>query len=175
MKKILFLATLAITFFTSCSNYDVDVAIDNPTQEDIIVKIDTLAVEVPARQVVWVEMGKGQRTITLPDGEEMTENFSESVYMLNPTRAEYLLTEEYYGPPAMEESYPNVLPNKEISIMGMPLEGNFDKIDAVVNKVRWDYGPRESTPNMIETDGTYEVMLKLYDMQELMESLGTGE
>ena len=169
MKRLIPLPILFVLFLTACSNYTVDVAIDNPTSEPIVVTIDSLAVEVPARQVVWVEMGEGERKITLPDNETITENFQDAIYMLNPTKSSYLLTEQFYGPSYMEDTYRHLLPNKEINFLGMPMEGNFDKVDAVVNRVTWDYGPRESTPNMIETEENYEVILKLYDVQELMD------
>ena len=48
----------------------------------------------------------------------------------------------------------------------MPLDGNFDVVKDLINPISWDYGPREVLPEMIEMEGDYEVLLKLYDVNE---------
>ena len=55
--------------------------------------------------------------------------------------------------------------------MGTEIEGNYKTISDVINKVSWDYGPRESLPEMIQVDSDemYTVLLKVSDPYEIME------
>ena len=64
MKKLFVLSILSALLLSSCS-HTVDLAIDNPTKFSVEVKIDTLSVMVPPKEVVWVEMGPGEHQITL--------------------------------------------------------------------------------------------------------------
>ena len=169
MKNLLFCAAFSIALFSCSSN--VDLAIDNPTEFPVEVTIDTLRVEVPAKQVVWVEMGKGEHKVTLANDSIISFNFTDDLYMLNPTQTKYLVSEQYYGPPAFQASYNHVLPNKTIEFLGTEIEGNYKTISDVINKVSWDYGPRESLPEMIQVDSDemYTVLLKVSDPYEIME------
>ncbi|MFC5047643.1 hypothetical protein ACFSTE_06085 [Aquimarina hainanensis] len=171
MKKIFLLVFISFLAL-SCSN-NVDLAIDNPTNLPVEVKIDTLLVEVPAKEVVWVEMGKGEHTVTLANDSIITHNFTERLYMVNPTETRYLLSEQYYGSPAFQNSYISTLPSKKITYLGTEIEGNYDVISNVITKVSWDYGPRESLPEMVQVDSDeqYTLLLKLSDPYELMEQI----
>lgn len=169
-KILLFFAAFALY---SCGSGSVDLAIDNPTDQSIIVKVDTLTVAIPAKEVVWVEMGKGEHEITLEDDSKTKFNFTESAYMLNPTKSEYLKTEEFYGSPALQNNFAHQLPKKSIEYYGMPLEGNFGVVSNLINPISWDYGPREVLPEMIEMDGDYEILLKLYDVNEFAEIINS--
>ena len=165
MKKIIFLIAASFALH-SCGSGSVDLAIDNPSEQSVIVKVDTLSVEIPAKEVVWVEMGKGEHQITLEDDSKTKFNFTEDAYMLNPTKNQYLKTEEFYGSQAFQNSFAHQLPKKSIEYYGMPLDGNFDVVKDLINPISWDYGPREVLPEMIEMEGDYEVLLKLYDVNE---------
>ena len=95
MKKLFMILSIAFGIVSCASK--VDVAIDNPTENPILVSIDTLTVEIPPKEVVWVEMGKGPRKITLPNDSIVNYDFQQSVYMLNPTFSQYLKYGEVYG------------------------------------------------------------------------------
>lgn len=170
MKRFLLLSIFATLLFTSCSD-NVDLAIDNPTEFSIEVVVDTLRVVVPPKEVVWVEMGKGEHQLTLENDSIIKYNFTESVYMINPSLSEYLLSDEYYGPEMFQDNYAATLPNKEVTFLGIPMEGNYDVINDVINKVTWDYGPREALPEMVEVDAdeSYTSLVKAYDSVEFME------
>lgn len=176
MKKTLLY--LCISFFiVSCSS-NVDLAIDNPTDFPVEIKVDTLLVEIPAKQVVWVEMGKGEHQITLANDSVIKYNFTERIYMVNPTMTKYLLSEEYYGSEMYQNTYSSIIPNKKITYLGAEFEGNYDVISDVITKVNWDYGPRESLPEMVQVDEDeqYTLLLKLTDPYELIAQYqGQGE
>ncbi|NRD20310.1 hypothetical protein HNV08_09650 [Winogradskyella eckloniae] len=169
MKKLLLLSVLLTLLLTSCSD-NVDLAIDNPTDFSVEVVVDTLRVVVPPKEVVWVEMGKGEHQLTLENDSIIKFNFTESVYMINPSLSEYLLTDEYYGPEMYQDSYAANLTRKEVTFLGIPIEGNYDVISDVINEVTWDYGPREALPEMVEVDSdeSYTSLVKAYDAQEFM-------
>lgn len=170
MKTIVLFFALSLTLL-SCSDNLVDLAIDNPTDMSIIVKIDTLTVEIPANEVVWVEMGKGEHTVTLEDDSKTVFNFTEKAYMLNPTISQYLKFEEFYGSALYENSYSHRIPSQSVEFYGMPLEGNYDVVKDLINPITWDYGPREVLPEMVETEENYEVLIKLMDINEFANML----
>ena len=174
MKKA-FLTLLVAVLLFSCSN-NVDLAIDNPSKQPIHVTIDTLEVEVPARQVVWVEMGKGEHTVTLANDSVVKYNFTESVYMLNPTLSEYLMYEEFYGDQFSQSLYRSSIPNKTVEFLGIEMEGNYNVVRDLVNQVTWDYGPREALPEMIQmvADESYVGMVKLSDPIEFYEMVAAS-
>ncbi|XLS27730.1 hypothetical protein ACJD0Z_11045 [Flavobacteriaceae bacterium M23B6Z8] len=170
MKKVLVL--LLIIVFCSCSS-NVDLAIDNPTNEAVLVSVDSLLVEVPARQVVWVEMGKGEHQIKLENDSVIKYNFTQDVYMINPTLTRYLMYEEFYGNQMYQNMHRSSIPTKTVNYLGMEIEGNYDIVEDVINTVRWDYGPRETLPEtvMIEDGDMYTTLIKLTDPIELYESI----
>jgi hypothetical protein len=166
-----FFFAFAAVLMTACSS-TVDLAIDNPTSETITCHIDSLYVEVPPKEVVWVEMGKGDHTITLANDSIINMNFTESVYMVNPSLSQYLMYEEIYG----NVPYPSSLPMKNVEFLGMEMDGNYDVIENVVNKVLWDYGPRESLPEMLEIEeGDRPAVLKLMDVNDFIDQVSQSE
>lgn len=169
MKQFLILSILSLVLFSSCSN-KVDLAIDNPTDREVEITVDTLRVMIPPKEVVWVEMGPGEHQLTLENDSIIKYNFVEPVYMINASLSEYLVMDQYYGPPAFQNSYASTLPNKEVTFLGIPMEGNYDVLKDVINKVTWDYGPRESLPEMVEVDAdeSYTTMVKVYDSYEFI-------
>lgn len=175
MKKAFILLVTSI-FLLSCSS-NVDLAIDNPTDQSIIVKVDTLTVEIPAKEVVWVEMGEGEHSITLEDNSVTKYNFTESTYFVNPTKSEYLKSEEFYGNPVYQNNYAHAIPNKKVTFYGIEMEGNFDVVKELINPVTWDYGPRETLPEMLEMDAEdqYEIITKLYDFKELIDTMSSDQ
>jgi hypothetical protein len=169
MKNILTILSLVSVLF-SCSSNSVDLAIDNPTSTPIIVKVDSLEVEIPAEQVVWVEMGKGQHTITLENDSIVNFNFTSEVYMVNPSLTEYLMAGQYYGDNSSYSMYELTNAQKMVEFLGVELEGDYALITGLINPVTWDYGPREGLPEMIEMEegDSYEVLQKLYSPQEFI-------
>ena len=174
MNRLVSFALLGV-LLGACSN-NVDLAIDNPTEFSVEVSVDTLRVEVPPKQVVWVEMGKGEHQITLQNDSVIKYDFQDRLYMINPTLSEYFLNEQYYGSPAYQDSYVSILPSKKITLLGQEMEGNFDVIKDVINKVNWDYGPRETLPEMVQVDSDeqYTLLLKLTDVYEIISSMQTA-
>ena len=172
MKKIILFFCAAI-ILVSCSS-NCDLAIDNPTDRIVSLYVDSLYVEVPAKEVVWVEMGRGQHTITLEDGSANSFNFTEPVYMVNPVKASYFMYEELYGDPMFIPGI-SPIPNQKINYLGMELEGNYAVVDQLVNKVSWDYGPREPAPQMIEIEqGDRPSIVKLMDPYEFIDKMMQG-
>lgn len=170
MKNLFIFSVLSVFLLTSCGGNTVDLAIDNPTEFSIEISVDTLKVIVPPKEVVWVEMGKGEHQLTLENDSIIKHNFTEEVYMINPSLSEYLLSDEYYGPEMFQDNYAATLSKKEVTFLGIPMEGNYDVINDVINKVTWDYGPRESLPEMVEVDAdeSYTSLVKAYDSAEFM-------
>lgn len=169
-------STLFVLFLlvVSCSN-SVDLAIDNPTDLPINIKVDSLEVEIPAKEVVWVEMGKGEHQVTFGNDSIVKYNFDQSVYMVNPTLSEYLLTEEYYGSNAYYQTYELTakMSEKSVTYMGIEFEGNYEVVKSLLNPVTWDYGPRENLPEVVQVeDGeNYTVLKKLLDPQEFIQMI----
>ncbi|WP_179006649.1 hypothetical protein [Winogradskyella forsetii] len=170
MKNLVLLSILTIVFLTSCSD-EVHLAIDNPTEFSIVVVIDTLKYTVPPKDVVRLEIPKGEHQITLENDSIIKHNFIHKAYMINPSFSEYLLSYEYYGPKRFQDTYTSKLTNKEVRFIGITLEGNYDIFSDVINKVTWDYGPREPLPKKVEIDEgkSYTSILKVYDSNEFME------
>ncbi|GAA5025319.1 hypothetical protein GCM10011506_09820 [Marivirga lumbricoides] len=169
MKKILLIAAFSIALL-SCSS-QVDLAIDNPTMNPVIVKIDTLAVEIPAREVVWVEMGKGKHTVTTEDNNTVEYDFQKSLYMINPTLSQYLEYQEIYGRPSPFDQQINSNSEQTVNFLGMEMTGNYKVYDKLITPVTWDCGPREALPETIEIEeGESSVVLtKLLDPIEFIE------
>lgn len=168
----LFLFFSLTVLFASCSS-NVDLAIDNPTSTSIIVKVDTLTVEIPANEVVWVEMGKGEHTITLENDSVIKFNFQDKRYFINPTLSEYLMMEEVYGSQIYATLHNYRLPSKAVTYYGLELDGYYDVIKDVISPITWDYGPREELPGMIEIEdgSSTSSLIKLYDIREVIELL----
>lgn len=173
MKKLLVLLLSSAGLLYSCGPSMVDLAIDNPSQHPIIVTIDELVVEVPGRQVAWVEMGKGAHQITLENDTVFTYNFSSNLYFLNATRSEYLKTEAVYGNQLFQT---NALPNKKIVFLGMEIEGNYDVLTELITPITWHYGPREKLPEVVELDEDepYAAFVKLSDQLEILEQISAS-
>lgn len=168
MKKlVLIIFTLILA---SCSS-NVDLAIDNPSKNPVLIKVDSLEVEIPGKDVVWVEMGKGKHTLTIGDSI-VKFNFQKSLYMINPLMTEYLQYNEYYG---MGDPY--IAPSKDsvnyLGVMNFPAN-EYKVVKDLINPVTWDYGPREVLPEMIEVDATesYSRISKLLDPYEFFEMAG---
>ncbi|WP_024480105.1 hypothetical protein [Cellulophaga baltica] len=175
MKIIFTILSLAIVL-VSCSSNSVDLAIDNPTSSPVLLKVDSLEVEIPAEQVVWVEMGKGQHTITLENDSIVDFNFTADVYMVNPTLTEYLMSGEYYGDNSTYSMYELTNAQKTVEFLGLELEGNYALITGLINPVTWDYGPREALPEMIQMEegDSYEVLQKLFSPQEFIAEINNA-
>ena len=177
MKRILLILLIASVY--ACSS-KVNLAIDNPTNVSVLISVDSLLVEVPSRQVVWVEMGVGEHQLKLENDSIIKFNFTEEVYMINPTQTRYLMYEEFYGNAMFQNIYQSSIPSKKLNYLGMEIEGNYEVIEDVINIVRWDYGPRETLPEMVslEEGESYTTLIKLTDPIELLSSIpedGGGE
>jgi hypothetical protein len=177
MKRLPILIIIISVFLYSCGSGTVDLAIDNPTEFDVQVTIDTLKVHVPAREVVWVEMGKGPHQITLANDSAVQFDFTQEMYMLNPTFTEYLKYEQFYGDEMYRGISAATIMKKKVTYLGMELEGNYEVIKDLVNPITWDYGPREALPEMIEMDEDekYTSIVKITDPIELINEIAASE
>lgn len=179
MRVVMFV--LLVVGLYSCTS-NVDLAIDNPTDQPITVSVDSLTVQVPGNEVVWVEMGKGEHSVTLEDGTVEKFDYTKKAYLLNPTRAEYLIEPVFFGDETSLISYMASNNAKDsITYMGIPFDGTYSKFSDLITPVTWDVGARENMPETIEADAgeSYVVLKKLYDPKEfmgkLMEALRQGE
>ena len=168
MKYLFSLLSLSL-LLVSCGTNSVDLAIDNPTTEPVIIKVDTLEVEIPAEQVVWVEMGKGMHSLTLKNDSIVDFNFQSDVYMVNPTLTEYLMAGEYYGSNNSYSLY-QLSNTRTVEFLGVELEGDYAIVNGLINPVTWDYGPRETLPETVQMESTagYEVLQKLFSPIEFI-------
>lgn len=171
MKKLSLIICLALGLM-SCSN-QVDLAIDNPTDMPVIIKVDTLTVEIPANEVVWVEMGKGEHTITLENDSVIKFDFQEELYMINPTLSQYLKFEQFYGDQMAQMSYVSSIPSGKVNFLGIDLEGNYEVVSGLINTVTWDCGAREALPDMVEIEegDSYTVLTKICDVKEFIKMI----
>lgn len=162
MNKITFFA-FALFFLYSCGS-KVEMAIDNPSDFPVMVMIDSLEVEVPAQEAVWVEMGKGNHTVKLENDSTITFNFTNRYYMLNPTLSQYLEYKVYYGNGTIPES----LNEGKVEYYGLELEGDYKVYKDLIVPISWDYGPREQLPEAVELDEyeSYTSLTKILDRTE---------
>lgn len=146
----------------ACNSRTVRLCIDNPTEATISMYVDSLYVEVPPIEMVWVEMGKGRHAIRLADTSFAFE-FKQDQYFVNPTHSAYLLSGEKLGSPG-----PDVpkYPSRKVNYMGYPLEGNYEVLGDVIMPVKWKYGPRQEIPAELYTDDDPRVVYKLYDIND---------
>ncbi len=158
--------------FSSCSD-NVDLVIDNPTTSAIEITVDTLRFIVPPKEMVWLEIGKGEHQLTLENDSIIMFNFTESVYMINPSLSEYLVSDEYYGPEMYSDNFTSKIPKKEVIFLGISMVGNYEVILDVITTVTWDYGPRETLPEKVEVDEDklYTGLVKVYDPIEFMDMM----
>lgn len=173
MKKLHAILLGSIGLLSSCGPDYIDVAIDNPLNEPVIVTIDSLVVEVPGRQVAWVEMGVGEHQVKLENDTTFNYNFTEKVYFLNPTRTHYLKSEAVYGNPGIAALRASALPSKKVNFLGLEIEGNYDVVTDILTPVTWDYGPREELPEAVEMDQyeSYVALIRLSDPMEIIEQI----
>lgn len=170
MKNLIYGAIAIFVLYMWLSPKKVDLVIDNPTSEAITVAVDELNVEIPPKEVVWVEMGKGEHTVTLEDGSQHPYDYSGKAYFLNPTKSEYLLENHFYGDMSAYVKYKMAYPDKKVEYMGMELEGGYDVVKDLITNVTWDVGARESMPESVESDSSsdYLVMKKLIGPSEFI-------
>ncbi len=177
MKYIIYGAIGLFVLYTMLQPTMVDLVIDNPSSQPITVSVDELTVEVPANEVVWVEMGKGERTIRLENASERVFDFQDKAYFLNPTETSYLINEHVYGDLMAQLSYMQAFPDQKVEYLGMELEGRYSVVKGLINPITWDVGAREGMPETIQADEDedYVVLKKLMDPNEfktmLMEQL----
>ncbi len=173
MKKYIFGAVALFIIYSIMSPSTIDLAIDNPLDRAITVSVDELHVEVPAKEVVWVEMGEGEHTVTLEDGTTHPYTYDSGAFFLNPTKSEYLVTETFFGDESASKMYSMTNPGKKVEYMGMELEGNYDIVKDLISKVTWGVGAREEVPNSVEADAdqNYVVVKKLMDPNEFTAQL----
>ncbi|WP_306641189.1 hypothetical protein [Sanyastnella coralliicola] len=167
MNRIILFLFVAVGL-ASCGPDLVAVAVDNPTNDYIEVSIDSLNVEIPPRDVAWVEMGHGVHVITVPGEEPVEFDFVQDMYMMNPSHSEYIMYEEIYG--TMGAFATSSIPEQTVNFLGMEFDGPYKVIGELVNPIEWDYGPRETTPEVIEVDASesYASLLKLADEEEFL-------
>lgn len=173
MKKYIYGAILLFIIYSFMKPSSIDLAIDNPSDRAITVSVDELHVEVPPKEVVWVEMGEGEHTVTLEDGTTHPYNYDSGAFFLNPTKSEYLVTESFFGDESANLSYRLSNPGKTVEFMGMELEGNYDVVKDLVSKVTWSVGAREAMPNSVEADSdqNYVIVKKLMDENEFAQEM----
>lgn len=173
MNKLIIGVVALVVLWSVFSPKKVDLAIDNPLDHPVFVSIDELNVEVPANDVVWVEMGRGEHTVSLEDGTKEPFDFSKKAYFLNPTKSEYLVEEHFYGDLSARLSYMNSNPDKKVEYMGMEFEGRYDVVKDLITPVTWDVGARESMPESVQADAddNYVVLKKLLDQNEFIEMM----
>jgi len=170
MKSKNLIFVLVAGLFTACSS-TVDLAIDNPTSQTVSCYVDSLYVEVPPSEVVWVEMGRGKHSITLDNDSVISMDFNNRVYMVNPSLSQYLMYEEIYG----NAPIGSAIPKQTVNYLGMELDGNYQVIQNVVNAVLWDYGPREPLPEMIEIEqGERPAVIKLMDINDFLSAISSN-
>ena len=173
MKKYIFGAIALFIIYSIMKPNTIDLAIDNPLDRPITVSVDELHVEVPAKEVVWVEMGEGEHTVTLENGSTHPYTYDKGAYFFNPTESEYLVTESFFGDESANLSYSLTNPGNKVEYMGMELEGNYDVVKDIISKVTWGVGARESMPNSVEADAdeNYVVVKKLMDPNEFTQQM----
>lgn len=173
MNKLIIAGVVIFGLYMFLKPTVIDLAVDNPTDSPITVTIDQLSIEVPPREVVWVEMGKGEHTVTLEDGSTHPFDYTSGAYFLNPTQSEYLVTEEFFGGGADQMSYALSNPDRTVVYMGMEIEGRYEVVKDLVSKVTWDVGAREQMPESVQADEdeNYVVMKKLIGPSEFMDQI----
>ena len=87
---------------------------------------------------------------------------------MNPSHSEYIMYEEIYG--TMGAFATSSIPEQTVNFLGMEFDGPYKVIGELVNPIEWDYGPRETTPEVIEVDASesYASLLKLADEEEFL-------
>ena len=144
--KLRFVFFVAVFSLISCVSHTVDLAIDNPTDSEILVTVDSLHVAVPSSATIRVEMGKGMHKIRLLSGEETWFDFQDDFYFINPTLTSYIQVPQQYG-----SEYNLLLPmHRTVRYMDFELQGDYKVVDKLINRVTWDYWPRERLPQIVE-------------------------
>lgn len=170
MKQLYILLFLSVVLLTSCKD-NVELTFDNPTKNILTLKLDTLSVTIPSKDLLKIEIEKGEHQLILENDSVIKFNFTDLEYFINPSLSEYLVSEEYFGPEQFAENFISKISRKEVSFLGMTLHGNYDIIKDAIHRVTWDFGPREILPKKVdvEEDQTYASRIKVYDVDEFMD------
>lgn len=156
------------------------VIVDNPTSENIIVKIDNKEFTIEPLQDIEVSLYPGKHTVIIGDKEigVFTKQYFDYGSILNPTKSTYVLESIPYG--TIPTNWVDVH-YKDVTIEGSVYNGPFKTItDLYFTKkhplnflqkdgYKWDYELDEHEPDEEQFNDSYKVFVKIYRFQDFVQ------
>lgn len=165
---------LLIVMLFSCNSI---VLIDNPTVEDINLKIDNVDYKIGANSSQTIELSKDNHYIFAisANGDTLANETVEIKVngLLNISKNTYILWTDLYCAVEDYDKFKNKLNLQDlIEIDGMEFEEiDFKLIDDVFIEEQWDYSLEEQMPDTVDVSETemYKIASKLYTLESLKE------
>ena len=176
--KILSISLFAIVFTACEKEISTIIKVDNPTQKDILFKIDNNTYKVYSNHLAQYEIKSGAHILII--GRDSFDIYIDKnkKYLLNPTRSTYIIDRFDFA----DDNYPAAFikaaqnhrdstVNKDtilikIEALGgilFPISGFLKKTDNLILEETWDYGVTKSIPKQI-----------IVEMTEFEQNFGTG-
>lgn len=144
--------------------------IDNPSNNEILVTISTLApIAIPAKSYNEIKIKNQTYTLSV-DWEylwEFTIKKSDENFFLNPTKSHYILEEAIYT----DKEINNEAEEIKINVNGIDFYWPFSILDSIYINSKWDYWLDEDLPNNISVpeDKDYLTFKKIYRFDDFIE------
>lgn len=153
MKRFLFFILTSIIVFASCSESAdlIRLDIDNPTDKEHTVIVDSIVVKIPAYSYVVKKVERGQHSLTFFDRSTVEYNFDKDHYLVNPTKYDYLIEKIYYsksGNPMLGNMF-NKINQKTVTFLGVEITGNYEVFNDRIKERDWDFIQRQAVPESI--------------------------
>lgn len=166
MKKLALLAIGVLILFTSCDD-NIKIDFDNPTKTAQKVTFDGEEFTLWALGTVTKQVPRGEHTLQIGTDSVMTYDFKEDEYLVNPSRATYIIEKVKYSTAALAE-----FQNKFNELNG-DVASNFEVFDDLIKVRNWDFKQREDVPETMtfKSSSASTTKRKLYAPDELEEML----
>lgn len=162
LKKILLmLPILSVVLLSSCEIPFISwpkVLIDNPTDKELIIKLDNKEYKIPALENITLSIKSWEHNLSLLSKSNkqeniknfiVQENISNKIHLLNPVETDYIIWKTYYS--LNKEPIPDNLLSK-IKINWIKYEWFFEKINWIFIENTWDYDLKTQEPDDIEVE-----------------------
>ena len=168
--KIIILTIMWTLFLSSCDIPFISwlkILIDNPTNEEINIELDSKKYKIPALKDITISIKKWEHNLVIINKDNknsedikntkkekikhfiIKENIPNKTHLLNPTESDYIIWKTYYS--IHKEPIPDEFLSK-IKINWVKYEWFFEKINWIFIENNWDYDLKTKEPDTIEVE-----------------------
>jgi len=176
MKNTTLALLAAILLCWSCSD-NIQLDIDNPSNNESSIVVDDQVFALPAKTTISMEVARGEHSIGLENDSTFQYAFDKDRYLINPTVTDYLIEKIYFsvsGNPTLEATF-NRINRKTVIFAGYEIEGNYEVINDLIMEKNWHYKQRQPVPETITIENkkfsSAKTIRKLYSEDEFLQLL----